>query len=208
MGLVALLSESPLTFFILVPILLYSVILHEVAHGWAAYLFGDNTAKAAGRLSLSPGSHIDPLGALCVLFVGFGWARPVPVNYFNLRHSKLAIIAVALAGCLVNIIIAALALFLLHFEIVQSNNIWVMILDLTERVNIILAALNLIPIPPLDGSRVLTSFLSPDLRLKFAKIEPYGFFLVIALIFTGLLDPVIHLIESVILVGIGLLFSF
>jgi Zn-dependent protease len=205
MGLISLLSKDPLAFFILVPVLLYSVISHEVAHGWVAYIFGDNTAKDQGRLSFNPKSHIDPMGALAVLLFKFGWAKPVPVSYARLSHSKIAIISVALAGCFANILIATVALFLLQFEIVNANKIFMIVLENVLGVNIILASLNLIPIPPLDGSRVLMSFLSQQLRLKLAKFEPYGFFLVITLLLTGMLDPVIYFIMKVIYLFIGLL---
>lgn len=208
MGLLSLLFTSPITFFLLVPVLLYSVIAHEVAHGWVASLFGDNTAKYSGRLSFNPKSHIDPMGTLALFFVGFGWARPVPVNYRNLNNSRGGIIAVSLAGCAANILIATTALFLLHFDIFSTNHLFAPVLIITAKINIILGSFNLIPIPPLDGSRVLTEFLPYNIKYKLARLEPYGFFIIIILLWTGALSPVISFVQDIILLFIGILFSF
>jgi Zn-dependent protease len=205
MGLLGLFFSAPLVFFILVPILLYSVIAHEVAHGWVASLFGDNTAKYSGRLSLNPLPHLDPMGTLAIFLVGFGWAKPVPVNYQNLSHSRRAIISVSLAGCLTNILIAVLAAFLLRLPVIQTNiaknstPLLGLVLLIAAKVNIVLGVLNLIPIPPLDGSRVLMEFLPYDLKYKLAKLEPYGFFVVIILLWTGALSPVLRLAQALIL---------
>ncbi len=208
MGLFLLLFKDPLTFFLLVPVLLYSVIAHEVAHGWMASLFGDNTAKYAGRLSFNPVSHIDPIGALALFLVGFGWAKPVPVDYRNLSNSHRAIIFVSLAGIAANILIATIAIFLLHFQIFQTNRILASVLLIAAKINIILGAFNLIPIPPLDGSRVLMEFLPYDAKYKLARFEPYGFFIIIILLMTGILSPVINLIQNLILGLIGMLLGF
>ncbi|MDP8216197.1 MAG: site-2 protease family protein [Candidatus Kaelpia imicola] len=208
MGLLSLLFRDPIAFFLLVPLLLYSVIAHEVAHGWIASLFGDNTAKYSGRLSFNPKSHIDPMGMLALFIVGFGWAKPVPVDYRNLNSSRRAIIAVSLAGCVTNILIATVAIFLLQFQIFQANHFFAPALLITARINIILGAFNLIPIPPLDGSRVLMEFLPLNVRYKLARLEPYGFFIIIILLWTGMLSPVITFIQSIILGLIGMLLSF
>lgn len=208
MGLLSLLFKDPMTFFILVPVLLYSVIAHEVAHGWVASLFGDNTAKYSGRLSFKPKSHIDPMGTLALFLVGFGWAKPVPVDYNNLSHSRRAIIAVSLAGCVTNILIATSALFLLHFHAFYTNNLLAPVLGIAAQINIILGSFNLIPIPPLDGSRVLMEFLPRELKYRLAKLEPYGFFIIIFLLFTGILSPVISFVRGVILIFIGILLGF
>lgn len=204
MGLVSLLFKDPLVFFLLVPILLYSIIAHEVAHGWVASLFGDNTAKYSGRLSFNPVSHIDPMGTLALFFVGFGWAKPVPVNYRNFKNSRRAIISVSLAGVAANIIIATVSLFLLQFSFFNTNNIFATVLIIAAQINIILGSFNLIPIPPLDGSRVLMEFLPLTYKYKLARLESYGFFIIIGLLYMGLLDPVIDLIRGIILLFIGL----
>lgn len=208
MGLLSLLFKDPMTFFMLVPVLLYSVIAHEVAHGWVASLFGDKTAQYAGRLSFKPKSHIDPMGTLALFLVGFGWAKPVPVNYSSLSHSRRAIIAVSLAGCATNILIATIALFLLHFHAFRTNNLLAPVLVIAAQINIILGSFNLIPIPPLDGSRVLMEFLPGELKYRLAKLEPYGFFIIIFLLFTGILSPVISFIRGLILAFIGILLGF
>lgn len=208
MGLLSLLFKDPIAFFLLVPALLYSVIAHEVAHGWVASRFGDNTAKYSGRLSFNPKSHLDPMGTLALFLVGFGWAKPVPVDYRNLRGSRRAIIAVSLAGCATNILIATVAIFLLQFQIFQTNRFFAPVLLVTARINIILGAFNLIPIPPLDGSRVLMEFLPFKAKHTLARLEPYGFFIIIILLWMGFLSPVITLVQSLIFGFIGILLSF
>ncbi len=208
MGLLSLLFRNPIAFFLLVPLLLYSVIAHEVAHGWIASLFGDNTAKYSGRLSFHPRSHIDPMGMLALFIVGFGWAKPVPVDYRNLSSSRRAIIAVSLAGCVTNILIATVAIFLLQFQIFQANHFFALALLVTAKINIILGAFNLIPIPPLDGSRVLMEFLPFNAKHKLARLEPYGFFIIVILLWTGILSPVITFVQSLILGLIGTLLNF
>jgi Zn-dependent protease len=203
MGLISILFRDPLAFFILIPLLLYSLIAHEVSHGYVAYLFGDNTARYSGRLSFNPVSHIDPIGALMILLVGFGWANPVPVNYYNVRHYRVGLMCVALAGCAANILIATVALLLLQLGIGQGT-LLESVLGITAHINIILGAFNLIPIPPLDGSKVLMSFLPADMQYKLSRIEPYGFFILAFLLFTGMLDPVISFVQGMILSAIGL----
>ena len=191
MGLLALLFKEPMAFLILVPLLLYSVIAHEVAHGWIASLFGDDTARRSGRLSLNPVSHLDPMGTIALFLVGFGWAKPVPVDYGRLSNSRPAIIAVSLAGCAVNILIATIALTLLHIYAFRMNYLFAQILLFAARINIILGVFNLIPIPPLDGSRVLMEFLPDKAKYVFARFEPYGLFIIIILLWTGALNSVL-----------------
>ena len=208
MGLIQLLLTDPVVFFILVPLLLYSVIIHEIAHGWVASLFGDNTAKYYGRLTFDPRPHIDPIGALALLLVGFGWAKPVPVDYRNMGGSRRAIIAVSLAGVAANILIATLAIFLRRLQVIHANPFLNLALYITAEINIILASFNLIPIPPLDGSRVLMEFLPYEAKYKLARLEPYGFFIIIALLVFGILNPVITFIRTIILGSIGIFLGF
>lgn len=208
MGLISVLFREPLAFLALVVPLLYSIILHEIAHGWVAYALGDRTAKDAGRLSLNPLKHLDPLGTLALLIVGFGWAKPVPVNYRNMKNLRLGIISVSFAGCLMNILIASVALFCLQFDAVSANKFVAVILYILARINILLGALNLIPIPPLDGSRILLGMLPPAGQFLLVRLEPYGMFILFALIFTGVLNPVISFMEGAIVFVIGKLLHF
>lgn len=208
MGLLSLLFSNPALFIILALTLLYSVIFHEVAHGWVARLFGDDTAWRYGRLTLNPVSHLDPMGTLMLFLVGFGWAKPVPVDYYNLKKTRFGFFSVALAGCATNILIAVIALILLQLGPVNDNSALSAILPVVIRINIILGAFNLIPIPPLDGSKILMSFLPLDAQESLARLEPYGFFILVFLLFTGLLNPVINLMQGVIYGFIALLFHF
>jgi Zn-dependent protease len=207
MGLISLLISNPVLFAVLAFLLLYSIIAHEVAHGWVAHLFGDDTALRYGRLTLNPLSHLDPIGALLLFLVGFGWAKPVPVDYYALKRTRLAFFSVALAGCAANILIAIIALFLLQFKYINSNLVLSAVLPIVVNINIILGSFNLIPIPPLDGSKILMSFLPQDAQESLARIEPYGFFILVALLFTGLLNPLIAFMQNLIYGLISLLFS-
>lgn len=187
------------------PILL-AITLHEVAHGYTAYLCGDNTAKMFGRLSLNPIRHIDPLGTLVVpLLIGvltnfsflFGYAKPVPVNWNQLKNPKRDMILVSCSGPAANLIMAILwagifkAASLMHPETSMPALFLLMAARAGIIVNLILAFLNLIPIPPLDGSRVLLSFLPPKQALFFVSIEPYGFIILMALALTGILGYIL-----------------
>lgn len=192
------------------PIIL-AITLHEVAHGYVAYYCGDNTAKLFGRLSFNPIRHIDPLGTIGLpLIIGvltnfsflFGYAKPVPINWNQLKNPKRDMILVACAGPLANIIMAFIGagLFKLALLMHPDTSMSSLFLLMTARagifINLILAFLNLIPIPPLDGSRVILSLLPPKQALQYIYIEPYGFFILILLGFTGILgyflEPLIN----------------
>jgi len=207
-GLLSLLFSNPALFIILALVLLYSVIFHEVAHGWVARLFGDDTAWRYGRLTLNPASHLDPIGTLMLFLAGFGWAKPVPVDYYSLKNTRFGFFSVALAGCATNILIAIIALILLQFGVVNTNSVLSTILPIVVRINIILGAFNLIPIPPLDGSKILMSFLPEEAQENLARLEPYGFFILVFLLFTGLLNPLITLMQNLIYGLIAMLFGF
>ncbi|MCK9274834.1 MAG: site-2 protease family protein [Syntrophales bacterium] len=205
MGLINILLKDPLTFIIIAVPLLYSVILHELAHGYVAWRFGDPTAKVMGRLSLNPLRHLDVVGTLMLFFVGFGWAKPVPVNFSYLRKGRTPLIMVSAAGIIVNTLLAFTALFILRSIESTSGSLTNQLFFFFAHINIILAAFNLIPIPPLDGSKILMGFLPVSLQYSFLKVEPYGFFIIIGLLFFGILDPVIHFLRSAIMAVIGIM---
>ena len=185
--------------FFQVVILLFSVILHEVAHGYAALKLGDPTAQYAGRLTLNPLKHMDPWGTVILpLFLVLirspflvGWAKPVPVNPNLIRDPQRGMMLVGAAGPLANItliLLSALALRTLPFSAPP------LLFDLFKyccAINIILALFNLVPIPPLDGSRVVAGILPTKMREAYIGLERYGIFIIIGLLYLGLLDVVI-----------------
>jgi Zn-dependent protease len=201
MGLIQILIKDPLSFVILSVLLLYSVIFHELAHGWVAYKMGDPTAKLLGRLTLNPVKHLDPIGTLMLLIIGFGWAKPVPVNLENIPADKRrkGIILVSAAGITANIIFAFVALLLLRLISPEPSGMAKQVLLLLAHINIILAAFNLIPIPPLDGSKILMGFAPESVNRVLIQIEPFGFFIVIGLLYSGVLNPVINFFQYIIL---------
>jgi Zn-dependent protease len=193
---------------------LFAITLHEVAHGWMARYFGDRTAELLGRLSLNPLRHIDPVGTVLVpgllLAVGgplIGWAKPVPVATRGLRNPRRALIAISLAGPAANLAMAAIWCGVLAAMTRFNGNLtmvgWIALMAQAGIViNVVLAVLNLLPIPPLDGGRVLTNLLPPSLGAKLDRVEPVGFLLVIGLagfgLFGWLFDPALRLVGRVI----------
>jgi Zn-dependent protease len=207
MGLLSLLMKDPLTFVLLAVPLLYSIIIHELAHGWVAYIMGDPTAKYQGRLTLNPLKHLDPVGTAMLFVFGFGWAKPVPVNLQYIQNYRLGLILVSSAGIAANMLFAFLAVLLLHLlSPSQAGSVWTLLYYLAQ-INIMLASFNLIPIPPLDGSKIIMGFMPERLQHAFSRLEPFGFFIIIGLLYLGALDPVIHFFRWVILSLIGLFFS-
>jgi Zn-dependent protease len=205
MGLFRLLLTDPLTFMLLAIPLLYSVIIHEVAHGWVADKMGDSTARWMGRLSLDPRRHLDPVGTIMLFLFGFGWAKPVPVNFGNLRNYRKGLIFVSAAGITANILLAFFAA-LIYAEFVHDPGTSVAeILGQFFRINVMLASFNLIPIPPLDGSKILMGFSSRRFQYSLARLEPYGFFVILALLYLGILNRPIALIQWVIVSLISLI---
>jgi Zn-dependent protease len=205
MGLINLLFKNPVAFLLIAVPLLYSIILHELAHGWTANRLGDPTAKELGRLSLNPLKHLDPVGTIMLFLFGFGWAKPVPVNFGRLRDRHMAMIMVSAAGITANTLIAFVAVFLNRLLAPPETGILAALLYYLAQINIILAAFNLIPLPPLDGSKILLGFASPKIQNVLFRIEPYGFFIIIGLLYFGALSPVIAFFKWLIVSVINLL---
>ena len=205
MGLINLLFKDPLAFILIAIPLLYSIIFHELAHGWVAYKMGDSTAKWLGRLSLNPLRHIDPIGTIMLFVFGFGWAKPVPVRFENLRDFRKGLIFVSSAGIAANIILAFISFLLLRVLSLSPFDIFSTVLYYFAQINIMLASFNLIPIPPLDGSKILMGFSSRKFQYSLTRLEPYGMFIIIGLLWLHALDPMIVFFRWVILGIIGLL---
>jgi len=205
MGLLKLLIKDPLAFALVAIPLLFSVIIHEVAHGWVAYRMGDPTAKWLGRLTLNPLKHLDPVGTLMLFLAGFGWAKPVPVNFNNISDKRKGLIFVSSAGIVANILFAFISLLFIRLFSTSSSGIAVILVYYVVQINITLAALNLIPIPPLDGSKILMGIVSERTRYFLARLEPYGFFIIIGFLYLGILDPLIGLFRWIIGTLIGIL---
>lgn len=168
---------------------LVAIIPHEMAHGYAAYLCGDETAKNDGRLSLNPLHHLDPIGTICLIFFKFGWAKPVMINPNNFRDRKKGTFFVSIAGVLTNFILAIISVIIMKY-IRLSDFVFELFMNIF-RFNIILGVFNLIPIPPLDGSKLLFSFLPPKYEYYLIKYEKYGYILLLLLIMTDNLDKIL-----------------
>lgn len=189
---------------ILLP-LLFSVTIHEVAHGYTAFYFGDPTARLAGRLSLNPIRHLDPVGSFLLPLilkisgapVIFGYAKPVPVNFSNLQNKRFGALCVAAAGVVVNFaaafacagILQVIRPMELHTSaFAAAGHLLVQLLAYSVMINLVLGVFNLIPVPPLDGGRILSILLPRDLARRFQAIEPFGILVLIALLLTNSLD--------------------
>ena len=186
-------------FILTLSIFFFAVIIHEYAHGWIAWKLGDSTAKNAGRLTLNPLSHIDPIGTILLPLlllatrspVVFGWAKPVPVNFHSLGNPKKDMIWVGLAGPAANILFAILLSFILKFFVLTGNLLLTEVITMAIIINLVLAIFNILPIPPLDGSRVVMGILPREFGIRYAKLEPYGFIIIFGLLYLGLIGSVI-----------------
>ena len=204
-----------------IPVIL-AITLHEAAHGYVARIFGDNTAWMLGRVTLNPIKHIDPVGTIAVplglLLISklaggggllFGWAKPVPVNFSNLRHPKNDMFWVAAAGPGANLFMALLWALALKFAgPLDQPGFFAAMCFQGIIINVVLMVLNLLPLPPLDGGRIMVSVLPDALAYRFAQLERFGFVLVILLMATGMLsvimNPVVHAVVGLIFNVFGL----
>ncbi len=203
-----------LEFGLFLVVLIPSVSLHELFHGWTAYRLGDPTAKLMGRLTLNPIAHIDPIGTLLLpflmfLFTGFvfGYAKPVPINPANLRDPKRDMILIGLSGPLANLLLALVFSLMIKAGLLTglltSLSAMYVLLRFGIIINLILAIFNLVPIPPLDGSRVLMGILPYHLAVSYSKLEPYGFLIIVGLLYLGIIGkiifPVINFLTTILL---------
>lgn len=169
-------------------VLMIAFTLHEFAHAYVAYRFGDPTAKNQGRLTLSPLAHLDPIGTILIFIAGFGWARPVPVNRFYFKNPRLAGVLVSVAGPLSNLLIAFIGLLLvvlLRNQILASEVLY-NFFDILINLNILLFVFNLIPLPPLDGYRIVEDLVPKHARARMTQYEGYGVFIFLFLVITPL----------------------
>lgn len=191
--------DELLSYIYLIPIILFTITIHEYAHGKVAQLLGDPTPKLSGRLSLNPLVHLDPIGFLMLILVKFGWAKPVPINpnYFKDPEKDMAF--VGLAGPFANFFAAWACSIIIKFIPVSSLpivDIAIQLLKYAIWLNLALGIFNLLPVPPLDGSRILRAVLPYDGRIFLDSMEPYGFIILIfILLFPGTSDLVIYLVN-------------
>ncbi len=191
---------------VVLPAVLFAITFHEVAHGLIADRLGDPTARMAGRLTLNPIAHLDPIGALMMVIAKFGWAKPVPVNPMNLRHPLRDMIWVAAAGPVANLIVSAASLLLYRWsgglepsflaDPIRELLKWSFVINLN------LAAFNLIPIPPLDGSQILKGLLPRRQLFAFERIEPYGFLILVLFLATGMAQRVLSPLVAILYAGL------
>lgn len=182
-------------------ILIYSIIIHEISHGYAAYYYGDPTAKNMGRLSLNPIPHIDPVGSIVIPVILvlmrapflFGWARPVPVNPYNFRNRRTAEIVVSLAGPLSNLVLVLIFLGITKIVTLftTTTNLALEILVYGMIINFVLAFFNLMPVPPLDGSHIIRNVFGGAVEDFYRQIEPFGFLILIGLIYFGIFRSIL-----------------
>ena len=181
-------------------ILLFCLVIHELAHGYMALFCGDKTAQYSGRLTLNPLKHLDPIGTLIPIFMLLsgsnfiiGWAKPVPVNYFAFRNGRVGEFLVSIAGVLTNYLLMIVGAILIKYGLIPFNSISIYFII----INMALGTFNLLPIPPLDGSRVLASFLTGEDRVRIFSLDTYGILFIVVLSYFGVLDKMMSPIYNI-----------
>lgn len=203
MLILSLLQSNPIIALAYILGLVFAITIHEFSHGFVAYRLGDPTAKLAGRLTLNPASHLDPLGTLALLFVGFGWGKPTPFDPYNLRNIKRDSALISVAGAASNFLLAtiiSLPYLIAYFTgnltagLVSTYNV----LSIAIWINLILGVFNLIPVSPLDGFKVLAGLLPRTWYEDFMQTERYGIFILLALLLTGMIGRILLPVTSTI----------
>lgn len=196
--------------------LMIAFTVHEFAHAWVAYKFGDPTAQRQGRLTLNPIQHLDPLGTILIFIAGFGWARPVPVNRFMFKNPRLAGVLVSVAGPVSNLLLVLLAFAIWYIFIALGlaagvPEFFLDFLNIFIGLNAMLFVFNLLPFPPLDGYRIIEDLAPANIRAKLTQYEMYGSIIFLILVITPLdqytIQPIFHYVIPALLDGIQGLFS-
>ncbi len=189
-----IISLDPAVQVILLPVIIFALSFHEFAHAWAAFRLGDPTAKSYGRLTLNPLAHLDPFGAIVLYLVGFGWAKPVPVDYRYLANPKRDMLWISLAGPVSNLSLALVSGLLLRFlwtaGIISGSGVLATVLVMSLQINLVLCFFNFLPVPPLDGSKILAGLMPPGNNEFLYKLEMYGPKVLFAVILIGMLTGV------------------
>lgn len=170
--------------------ILFVLVTHEFAHAYVAYKFGDTTAKDMGRLSLNPLKHLDLIGTLSLFLFRFGWAKPVPINSNNFKNHKLGMFCVSIAGIVINLITALIALFIIY--LFQLDGVLYLLFNNIFIYGIVFAIFNILPIPPLDGSKMIATFLPLNWQYKIYEYEKYGSIVLIFLISMGIINKIMY----------------
>jgi Zn-dependent protease len=188
---------------VVIPVFLLALTIHEFAHGWLANRLGDPTARLQGRLTLNPLAHLDPIGTIAIILIHFGWAKPVPVDSRYLKQPRRDMMMIAAAGPVSNLLLAAASAFFLRvfpWTMAPRELLWLVVpvqlmLFISVNVNVLLTVFNLLPIPPLDGSRVVSGLLPLRHAITYSRLEPYGFLIIFFLFYTGIMNPIFGVAE-------------